>query len=92
MIVLSLITMCFALAISAIFIETGHRRVHGNLTWQVYMANQVLFFACSLALLREKITDPKLDLKDKAALTVFGLHVVSGGLYVARFALLGRSA
>ena len=91
-IVLSLVTMCFALAISAVFIETGHRRAHGNLTWQVYMANQVLFFACSLALLREKITNPKLDLKDKAALTVFGLHVVSGGLYVARFALLGRFA
>ena len=52
MIQFALFSMILGILISVTFIETGERLSHGNFLWQNYMISFLLFFACTLELIK----------------------------------------
>jgi hypothetical protein len=87
---LSILITIFAIIISALFVEGGFRKHHGNFTWQLIISNQILFFAASIFFFRQIPREGRFGLREQLAFLIFLLHGVSGFVYLGRFALVGR--
>ena len=78
-----LITSFFSLSIFIIISETSRDEYCKNYSWQLYITNYLLFAVCG-AMLFEKIKLRKwqsLSPKEKIALILYLLHILSGLLY-----------
>jgi hypothetical protein len=69
-------------ALSYLVAEKGPRAAHGNFLWSGQAALFLLFVASALVLLEEARRQPKLNARLAVCLTVFGLHLVSGVLFL----------
>lgn len=78
-----------SLIIGILFVETGPRLFHGNLQWQIPMANYILFLI-TLAYFIKQIVDNKLRIKDYILILVFIAHLLSGVFHLTNFLLLGN--
>lgn len=73
-----------AFIIGNLFVETGDRAFHGNLFWQNIMCSFLLFFICTLHLLKLVALDGFKWVKYKTEITALALHFVFGILYLAK--------
>lgn len=79
-----------AVAILALFLETGPRWDHGNFQWQAVVANYILFFAAAADFVKNVLQKKAFNFKDKIIAAVFALHVASGWLYLIKTLLRGN--
>lgn len=73
-----------AFIIGNLFIETGDRAFHGNLFWQNIMCSFLLFFICTLHLLKLIALDEFKYEKYRIEIAALALHFVFGILYLAK--------
>ena len=74
-----------ALAISATFAQTGEEFSCWNFRWQHYIAAYLLFLTAALLFL--EIIRPeayRLNLRSKVIVALFGLHLISGVVYLIK--------
>ncbi len=71
--------------ISAFIIESGPRKFHGNFAWQNVICTYLLFLSVISFLLPKFIQNQRMSRKDLFLLLLFGMHVLSGLLYLIRF-------
>lgn len=69
-------------ALSYLVAEEGRRAYHGNLLWSGQAALFVLFVASALFLLEQPTPGPAIDARRAVALSVLGLHVASGVVFL----------
>jgi hypothetical protein len=81
-----------ALAIYALFMETGDRQFHGNFGWQGMVTAYTLFLAVASLFIKNLTgSDTEgngglaaLSGKNKVILAFFGLHLISGLIYIVK--------
>jgi hypothetical protein len=86
---LALLIMTIGIIFPLVFVEEGFRLGHGNFFWTAYAANMMLFVATTENALRIGIKHGFRSLRLYALMFVFGLHVVSGLIYLGRYYLSG---
>ncbi|MCS6967736.1 MAG: hypothetical protein RMJ44_00575 [Cytophagales bacterium] len=84
----TLLLYLIALLISAVFVETGPRASHGNLTWQVPMTGYLLFTVVSIRMVENMRKTGWVDKKNKITFATFVLHCVYGVLYIIKIVLM----
>lgn len=72
----------FGLFISAFLIEEGPRKFHCNFMWQNVICTYLLFLT-TVAFLFPKISNTK-SKKLKIIISIFGLHVIGGVVYICK--------
>jgi len=77
--VLCWLVLLVALAMFALFIESGFRKTHGNLWWGILFADHMLFLATATFLLRQPPSWDRI-----VAWTLLGAHAGMGIYYAAR--------
>ena len=75
------------LMIFILFAEIGPRQMHGNFSWQNISGAYFLFLACISQHLQIINKQQKLTKKDYILFCCFGLHVLTGILYMIRLIL-----
>ena len=86
---LAYVLMFFGLLVGMLFEESGGKTNHGNFLWQAIMTNYILF--CVVAA-RAFISNSKQTLgtrKWNVLLALFGLHLISGFLYIFKYLITG---
>lgn len=73
-----------AFIIGNLLVETGNRAFHGNFFWQNIMCSFLLFFVCTIHLLKLVALDEFKWRKYKIELTVLSLHFIFGILYLTK--------
>ncbi len=74
-----------ALAISAVFAQTGEEFSCWNFRWQAYIASYLLFLVSTM-LVWERIREEgfRLNGRSKTVVALFALHLISGLVYLAK--------
>jgi hypothetical protein len=86
----TIVLYAIALAISIIFVETGHRANHGNFVWQVIMTGYVLFTVVSARMLTIIRRIGWSDKKSKVLLVTFTIHCIYGIAYITKIIVVGN--
>lgn len=74
---------------SAVLYERGERMFDGNFDWAALVAETILFLVTAMELFSDTAgRKKKLQPREIAALTAFGLHFISGCIYAAQLAVL----
>lgn len=73
-----------AFIIGNLLVETGERAFHGNLFWQNIMCSFLLFFICTLNMLKLVALDEYKWKKYSMEITALALHFIFGILYLTK--------
>lgn len=83
------IQLILAITIFALFKETGSRMYDGNMVWQIFPSMYILFLFSVIFVFNEyRVEGTKLTLNGKFLLSIFGLHVISGIVYLGKICFL----